>query len=85
MRREVDWCPTCKVYHDDWRKEKGRSEADSGWRLVQAVPDVRDVDRAVSDRTPWASKEIDDIEKALARQWRVPGLALGGSDRERAS
>ncbi len=39
------------MYHDDRGEQP--SEVDSGWRLVRAVSDVRDVDRPLSDRTPW--------------------------------
>ncbi len=83
MMRESAWCPGCGVYHNDVGKQP--SEVDSGWRLVRAVSDVRDVGRTTTASTSWKSMEVEDIEESLARQWGVPGLALGGSDREGAS
>ncbi len=78
MMRESAWCSGCKDYHNDRGLQP--SEVDSGWRLVQTVSDVRDVGRAVPEATSWKSLEMEDVEESLARQWGVPGVALGGSN-----
>ncbi len=76
MKRERDWCEGCKEYHHD-------GEIDSGWRIVPGLSDVRDMGWASADTEARLAPSMEDVEEDLARQWRVPSVALGRPDWEK--